>query len=229
MTELVVASLLAGPLPTTAGEPLLVGIQYEMKPGWHIYWRNPGDTGIATWAEVKGPQGWEAGPLGFPGPERIAAPGGLVNYGYTGTVTLLMPVEIKGGAKAAKGSTLEVQTGWLACTESLCVPGEATLKVSLDGKADSKAAPAVSAAKTKLPGPLPAEAKISRAADSLVVSVPGATELRFFPEKEAEGAVVATVEGAELRLALGAGAPKELGLVSGRSAAGQWFWYTLSR
>ena len=46
MNDLVIAALVAGPL--SSGEPGFIGVQYTIKPGWHIYWENPGESGIPT-------------------------------------------------------------------------------------------------------------------------------------------------------------------------------------
>ena len=30
------------------GETVMAGVELRMAPGWHTYWRNPGDSGQAT-------------------------------------------------------------------------------------------------------------------------------------------------------------------------------------
>src|SRR3954471_11897088 len=86
---LVAATLLCDRASIQAGKPFDVGVLLKIKPGWHGYWKNPGDSGIATSIDFKLPDGFTVGELQFPVPERIEAPGGIVNYGYTNEVMLL--------------------------------------------------------------------------------------------------------------------------------------------
>src|SRR6476660_4787986 len=80
---LVAATLLCDRASIEAGKPFDVGVLLKIKPGWHVYWKNPGDSGIATSVDFKLPEGFSAGEAQFPVPQRIEAPGGIVNYGYT--------------------------------------------------------------------------------------------------------------------------------------------------
>ena len=49
--------------------------------GWHVYWRNPGDSGLATALNWTLPPGVTAGELQWPYPHRSQL-GDIVNYGY---------------------------------------------------------------------------------------------------------------------------------------------------
>src|SRR5436305_7494309 len=89
---LIAAKLLCDRAAIEAGKTFDVGVLLTIKPGWHVYWKNPGDSGIATSVDFKLPEGFSVGELQFPVPERIEAPGGLVNYGYTNEVMLLATV-----------------------------------------------------------------------------------------------------------------------------------------
>src|SRR4051812_25492822 len=77
---LVAATLLCDRASIERGKPFDVGVLFKIKPGWHVYWKNPGDSGIATSVDFKLPDGFTVGELQFPVPERIDAPGGIVNY-----------------------------------------------------------------------------------------------------------------------------------------------------
>ena len=54
-----------------AGTPFRVGLHLHMAPGWHTYWRNPGDAGVAPELglccrrEASGPIAWPT-PIGSP-------------------------------------------------------------------------------------------------------------------------------------------------------------------
>src|SRR5947208_201936 len=57
--ELVKASLLADQSAIRPGQTFRIGVRYQMAPGWHIYWRYPGDAGIPTKIDWKLPPGFE--------------------------------------------------------------------------------------------------------------------------------------------------------------------------
>ena len=59
----------------------------SMDPDWHVYWKNPGDSGLPTTVDWDLPPGFTAGPLQWPVPERFESDG-LVTYGYSGKVLL---------------------------------------------------------------------------------------------------------------------------------------------
>src|SRR5579872_7073313 len=66
------------------GETFRVGVLIELSPGWHIYWKNPGESGIATTVAFRG----NVTPVEFPTPDRLDLEGGIVSYGYTDKVLL---------------------------------------------------------------------------------------------------------------------------------------------
>ena len=111
-----------------ADGPFWVGVRLALDPGWHVYWRHPGDSGLAPALVWRLPSGLQASEIAWPIPHRITV-GPLANYGYEHEV--LLPVEIRGGTRTA-GSDLvfNVDARWLVCQEN-CVPGEAALSLSL--------------------------------------------------------------------------------------------------
>jgi thiol:disulfide interchange protein/DsbC/DsbD-like thiol-disulfide interchange protein len=111
------------------GTPFTVALFFEMDPGWHIYWRNPGDSGLPTTIAWTLPPGFEAGDVQWPTPSRIAYfP--LVDYGYYGEVALL--VEITPPHDLAPVGTVPVEAfvEWLICQE-ICLPAYAELRVEI--------------------------------------------------------------------------------------------------
>jgi DsbC/DsbD-like thiol-disulfide interchange protein len=126
----VAATLLCDRASIQAGKPFDVGVLLKIKPGWHVYWKNPGDSGIATSIEFKLPEGFSVGELQFPVPERIDAPGGLVNYGYTNEVMLLATVTPPKELSRNTPVHLAAHVDWLVCEET-CIPGNADFAVDL--------------------------------------------------------------------------------------------------
>ena len=64
-----------------------------MDPGWHTYWKNPGDAGIATQIKWQLPPGITAGEIQWPLPEKLP-PAEVTTYGYEDEVMLLVPLTL---------------------------------------------------------------------------------------------------------------------------------------
>lgn len=113
---------------------LTIGVELIPEPGWHIYWKNPGDTGLPTkisWLEG----GVEAGEIQWPSPER-ADYQGFINYGYYQHRTLIQEFT-NAEELLADSAKLSAQIDWLIC-EEICIPGRARLSLDL---ANLKAVP----------------------------------------------------------------------------------------
>ena len=80
------------------GKPVRVALRLRLAPGWHTYWRNPGDAGVAPDLSFTLPPGVTAGPVAWPAP-HLETEGPLATYAYTGE--LLLPVTLTG----AQGAT----------------------------------------------------------------------------------------------------------------------------
>ena len=101
-TPQVEAELVAASTALVPGQPVQAALRLKMIPGWHTYWRNPGDSGEPTELHWKLPKGYSAGEILWPAPIRLPV-GPLMNYGYEGEI--LLPVEIA-VPKNATGSAL---------------------------------------------------------------------------------------------------------------------------
>lgn len=112
-----------------AGEAFRVGLLFSMDPGWHIYWQNPGDSGLATKVKWDLPAGFTASELQWPAPRLFTLPGQIRNNGYEEQVMLI--AEIRPPAAWHGPALIVAQVQWLACKE-LCVPGGQTLRTSVD-------------------------------------------------------------------------------------------------
>ena len=86
--DLLKAKLLADVSTIEPGRPFTLGVLMKMSPKWHVYWINPGNSGLPPAIEWRLPSGFIVGELQFPVPARIDLPGGLVNYGYLDEVLL---------------------------------------------------------------------------------------------------------------------------------------------
>ncbi|HUO11048.1 MAG TPA: protein-disulfide reductase DsbD domain-containing protein [Phycisphaerae bacterium] len=112
------------------GRPFQVAVTVTPEPGWHIYWKNPGDTGLPTKVKWNLPDGFVAGELQFPIPHQFTMPGDITAYGYEGPTTFLVTITPPKVLKAGETITLKATASWLCCKEE-CVPGRETFEVSL--------------------------------------------------------------------------------------------------
>ena len=122
-------TLLSEQPQATPGQTLWLGLRFELIPHWHVYWRNPGASGAAPVIRWTLPEGWTAGDLHWPVPQRIRV-GPLTNYGYEEAVTLLVPVRIPAGPLPAGPLTLTAEAEWLVCRVE-CIPESGRLTLEL--------------------------------------------------------------------------------------------------
>ena len=126
--EFAVAELLVDAATVAPGDRVRIGVLFELQPGWHIYWQNPGDSGAApilTWRA----EGAEIGPTQWPAPEVFReADGLLTTFGYHDEVLLFSEAQVP---EEARGTwRIEVDVDFLACRIA-CVPGRIELAKDL--------------------------------------------------------------------------------------------------
>ena len=121
-----------------AGHPLSVGLVLTLEPGWHTYWKNPGDSGSEAVLEWDLPGGVEAGPIQWPRPELVPYPP-LMSYAYHGSVMLLTDLDVDAGVAPGSRLTLGLRASWLVCQE-ICLPADTVFSVELP-VVDGPAAP----------------------------------------------------------------------------------------
>ena len=200
------------------GEPITVALRLAAIPGWHTYWRNPGDSGEPTRIEWRLPPGFTAGDIEWPVPVRIPV-GPLMNFGYKGEVLLLTrlvaPADLGAGPV-----TLRAKAYWLVC-EVQCLQQDAELSIDLpvarNAGADARWGKPIAAARAQVPVPAPAQWSFSARAEeggaSLAIAPPPNVELKeafFLPFEEGKvepaAPQVLAREGEGYRLALRAAA-----------------------
>src|SRR5881394_838741 len=80
-TDNVRAELLADVSAVKAGEPFWVALRQTIRPKWHTYWKNPGESGLPTEITWNLPAGVKAEPIVWPTPTLIDV-SGVTNYGF---------------------------------------------------------------------------------------------------------------------------------------------------
>lgn len=182
--------LVSGVEAIVAGEPFAAAVRIKTDPGWHVYWKNSGDSGLPVSIHWNLPAGFQGGAIHWPVPERMEE-AGLTTYGYPMGVFLI--AEITPPATLTENTvTLKAQVDWLAC-ERICVPGKADLLLNLPvGEAAFPSTWAYELAQTRSrwpqPSPWPIEAFQNGQVIGLNINVPSAerstvTSLEFFPDR----------------------------------------------
>lgn len=214
----VTATLVADTSRLSPGKPFALAVRFQVAPGWHIYWENPGDSGLETEIAVHAPAGFASGEVRYPGPTRFAAAGDIVSFGYAGEVmlsaTVTPPAAISGEV------ALFADASWVACRDDVCLRGTATARLTLPvATVDHPAEPAHhelwARHRQRLPVPFSelagASARIGAAGGraTLTIAVDGARKLAFFPARTtplADRTVLETDSG-PLSVTLEAAAP----------------------
>ncbi len=111
------------------GEPFRLGLRLAHAPGWHTYWKNPGDFGLATTVDWTLPDGMTADPIDYAVPHWIESQG-LVTFGYEGAtmhlITLHPPETLEPGSTVRIGGEIS----WLECKDE-CIPGGGELFIDI--------------------------------------------------------------------------------------------------
>ena len=129
-TERIAAELTPMSQWAAPGSTAIVAVRQDIEPGWHTYWRNPGDSGGPTTLTRTLPGGVEAGDIVWPLPQRQRLQS-LMNYGYSGQVYLPVPIQIPTDARPGTSLPLRVKALFFVCSDEMCVPDELTLSLDL--------------------------------------------------------------------------------------------------
>ena len=140
------------------GVPYRLGLRFRLAPGWHIYWQNPGDAGVAPAMTLSLPPGVTAGPVAWPAPQRQPE-AALMTYGYDGEVLLAVTVT---GTTTGMPGRIVAEATWLVCA-TLCVPEEGRFSLDLPEAAPRASAQAglFADADARIPRPSPWAARIA--------------------------------------------------------------------
>jgi len=121
------ASIIADQGSVSPGSTFSLGIKFTLDPEWHIYWKNPGDSGLPpsfSWTQSE--EVAIESPL-WPYPQRITT-GPLVNYGY-GSVTIPFHAKVSSSIQSSS-IWARAHLQWLVCKDE-CLPGEGTIAITL--------------------------------------------------------------------------------------------------
>lgn len=120
------------------GEPFTVGLRLKLDPGWHSYWRNPGDAGQPASIDWELPEGFAVGGISWPYPKKVEETS-VVSYGYDNEVMLLTEITPRQSVTTGQKVTVMAQAHWLVC-KNICLPAMADLEFEIDVSDEEPAA-----------------------------------------------------------------------------------------
>ena len=105
---------------------LQFGMEFQLQPGWKIYWRSPGDAGLPPVPDWSSSQNVAAVDMDWPLPIRFEL-FGLQTFGYEDTVVFPLSVtpEMPGNPVSLTGTV-----SYLVCKE-ICIPHQADVALNL--------------------------------------------------------------------------------------------------
>ena len=187
-TQRIAASLVVSTEAPKPGTTITLGIRFQPQAGWHGYWSNPGDSGLAPAVDWDAPAGLSFGPLQHPAPTvfRVA---GINSFVHAGEHVLLSSVRIPQSIAAGTKFPVKAALNWLACSDTLCVPERATLELELiagDGAAGNRAS-VIRRAQAALPRAVTTTGHYTLDEGKLRFALPAGISLdpsrgRFFPD-----------------------------------------------
>jgi suppressor for copper-sensitivity B len=104
-----------------------VGLQLRLTPGWHTYWRSPGDAGIPPMIDWKGSENFAGAEIAWPAPKRLPSLGGLETVGYEDGVVLPIVVRLEHPGAPLR---LHAEVDYASCKD-ICIPYHASLDLAL--------------------------------------------------------------------------------------------------
>jgi thiol:disulfide interchange protein/DsbC/DsbD-like thiol-disulfide interchange protein len=187
------ATLVSDVTQVEPGGTFRLGVQLQMARGWYVYWKNPGEAGLATEVVWDVPR-VTVGPLSWPAPEVHRSPdGSITSYGYGGEVILFASARAQPDVQAP---LTVVATAEVLVCEVQCIPARLELTRVLGvgpRKVDAAGSAALDTSAARVPR--------APAAAGLRVTVRRTTS--FVPGQPFEGELtVERTDGSPERLAL---------------------------
>jgi DsbC/DsbD-like thiol-disulfide interchange protein len=119
------ARLIAG--DNKAGDARLrAGIEVKLQPGWHTYWRYPGDSGVPPRFDFAGSNNLKIAKVHYPAPHLFTDETGN-SIGYTGDVIFPLRVTPRDPEKPV---TVRMKIEYAVC-DKLCIPAEGSAELTL--------------------------------------------------------------------------------------------------
>jgi len=163
--------LVAETASVSPGSTVTLAFVMRPQPGWHGYWRNPGDAGAEPRVAWRLPEGWTAEPLQYPVPGRLIV-AGLMNFVYASDYALLVTVRVPATAELGATFPVDAQLDYLVCSDEVCVPETMPVTTNLMIAAPGAPNPAFQAWRQALPRPLGSEARFETVGGRIRLAIP---------------------------------------------------------
>src|SRR5581483_10586447 len=123
-----VADLKMEPARIVPGKPFWIATRFRIQKGWHIYWLNPGDSGLATRIDCNLPKTFSFLEQRWPPPKEIAS-AGIVSYGYENVAVVLTKI-MPPKSGLTSHPIIIAKLNWMAC-EQTCVIEQQSVSLNL--------------------------------------------------------------------------------------------------
>src|SRR3954464_3464045 len=117
-----------------SGAVLLGGIAFQLQPGWHTYWRNPGDSGVPPRFDFSRSDNLETVTVLWPAPMKFDDGAGGTALGYGKQVVLPLRIVAKNTDRPV---TLRADISYAVC-EKICIPVEASAELAFNSVVSSE-------------------------------------------------------------------------------------------
>ena len=117
---------LVSPYSQNDSKNILIGLEYQMEPGWKTYWKSPGDGGFAQTISWDNSTNVKNINILWPTPIEFEILG-LTSLGYQNDVIFPLEIELE---DKSKNTLLNLHVNFLICKE-VCIPGDATLLLEI--------------------------------------------------------------------------------------------------
>lgn len=135
MPHPVKANIIAFNKEMKPGEEYQIAVHFKIEPGWHIYWKNPGDSGLPTQVNYTLLDGYELKETYYPTPKSFVREGNILDYGYEDELLLISDMKT---TPELSDNQMEIKglARWVVCKE-VCIPGSQELTLNYPVKDDS--------------------------------------------------------------------------------------------
>lgn len=124
------SELIADVSKIRAADTFKIGVMFNIEPNWHIYWKNPGDSGLPTSVNFIVPEGFGVRPIRWPIPVIFKRSGDIEDFGYEGSLLLFSEVVAPSDLSDYKTIPIKAEISWTSCSD-ICVPGKSDLETTV--------------------------------------------------------------------------------------------------
>ena len=205
-------------LSPKAGSIVRVALVMDAKPGWHAYWKNPGDVGAPPRIEWSVPGDFIFSDLRHPAPKLLNVQG-IASFVHEGSFALLTTMRVPNGLAAGGPIPISARVSWLACSETQCVPESKTIERMLvvgEGETDYPGLSRIRQAEARIPAET-VKGRFTYDGDRFVLKIPGRdlSSARLFPDGQGWLDASSSVKGSDGFLSIAADRARKQSRFSG--------------